>query len=591
MPEFSAHLDLQILNLLPATAEELSSRFQTMDISTERANKIIQQLMEQEFIKIDEDRIVVTEKGQEYMNKQMEEMKKEIAEAKEEILQPAGGFINPIQLVYEPLEPNQYVWRFKDKKDISEVKMAAKGEFPYIEIKNKKFWFEGTPLGEKDLIFRMPDKDFVTDWANGLTKSKTTVVLYEEVKKYFKVFLDLPEEVYYDFLALTVFASWLQEIMNSVWFVALTGEFGGGKTAIGEALSFICRHGFQTANPSVAFCGRIMYEKCKMTPFLDEFDSTAGIKDSDLYGLVRTAQRKGSTYARSDEHGNPETFRVFGLTIFAVHGEIEQALLTRTIPIFTEESNIPDIALINMVKENIGKRLYNDLFIWYLDNIHKFSIVEIVDTVDIYNNTQDIDSIRDAIAKRLRVLLKPHQLAILSQLKGRSAELAFLLYQVINNLGLDVKIERIFEIRQEHLEELREIDVTGALRDFLVKCYEERKNDMNYRDSVGQFMISNKELKTEFNRYLTNIGQPGMPPAQFMGVLRDLGFGRESRKNMKIFTQDEIIEASEKGIEPKKNARLCNIYTPRVQKRIGISIPLVESKQSNLKEIGKDEVS
>ncbi|MHA1664288.1 MAG: hypothetical protein ACTSVW_00430 [Candidatus Njordarchaeales archaeon] len=523
-------------------------------------------------------------------------------------LHPAGGILHDIGFVYEPISHTDYAYNWLGKKGIATVTVDPDSKKYYFKVGNATFWLK-EPLEPDDLIFNLPTRGVVQDWADGKKIPLETKDLWLKVRNHFKVFLDLSEECFYDLLALSVFQSWFRDLLKSCWFVSIEGAFAAGKTTIGEALVELCRHGYSVGNYSEAFVGRA-YHKLKITPFFDEFDSIAGTEDSKIYEIVRTAQRRGMKYSRTKAKGEKfASYETFGPTFFSVHGEIERALLTRNMIIITEESQDEHIPITNFARKVAAQRLYDELFIWYMENIINYKIVDIVDIVDVtygilknnIDNNVDTKQIRANISKQFLLTLNDRQLSQLRKLRGRSAEICFVMCQLINQLGLqdlDIDLSKLFEIREERLEEAIEIGRAGVVRDLLVNLFKKLGDLSNYRTSAGEFMISNLELRDEINKYLKRQKESAMTPAELKGILRDLGFS-EARKKMKIATLEELEAAKpEVTTEPltdkellelacervEKRSRLCNIFTPKVCRKLGIEYDAEEWLKLHKKE-------
>jgi len=510
-------------------------------------------------------------------------------------LHPAGGILQDIGFVYEPLSHVDYVYNWMGRKGIATVIVDPDSKKHYFKVGNSTFWLK-EPLKPDDLIFNLPTREVVQEWVDGKKIPLTSKELYQKIKTHFKVFLDLSEECYYDLSTLSVFQSWFRDLLKSCWFVSIEGAFAAGKTTIGEALVELSRHGYPVGNFSEAFVGRI-YHKLKVTPFFDEFDSLAGSEDSRIYEIVRIAQRRGMKYSRTKSKGEEfVSYEVFGPTYLSVHGEIERALLTRNMIIITEESQDENIPISNFARKISAQKLYDELFIWYMDNIIKYNIVDIVDIVDtvyeILNSTGNDGistpkQIRKHISNKFLLTLYDSQLSLLKQLRGRSAEICFVICQLVNQLGLqdlNINLKKLFEIREERIEEAIEVGRAGMVRDLIVNLWKKFGHLENYRTSTGEFMISNLELRNEINKYLRNQKESPITPAELKGILRDLGFS-EARKKMKIATfeeieeeklnvvkeglsDDELLELASKSVE--KKSRLCNIFTPKVCRKLNI---------------------
>lgn len=99
------------------------------------------------------------------------------------------------------------------------------------------------------------------------------------------------------------------------------------------------------------------------------------------------------------------------------------------------------------------------------------------------------------------------------------------------------------------------------LKDLLREKYREYRDKEDYQTQSGFVKVANKELYRAFNNKLQDEFGQGVSPPKFKGYLRDFGFTRPiSRKKLKVKLPDEQ--------EPQ--SRLCNIFTKRVLRKIGL---------------------
>lgn len=517
-------------------------------------------------------------------------------------LAPAGGYLADIRFVYEPVTPFSYAWDWCGLKGISIVETDPRRGAFYFKARDKRFWLEGKTLSSGELTFNLPSPEVVEAWSKGTRISRETSELWIMVRNYFRFFLDLKEEVYYDVYALTAFQSWLlphKTFLNSVWFLAAKGAFGGGKTVGGEALVKVCRHG-KIASPSVAWLGRSI-ERLQIVPFVDEFDIVAE-KNPELARIARMSQRRGQTYDRCTESGTPQSWRVFTVWIMSVHGELEDALATRTIPVTTEETQDWSIPVLNTIKTRMAQSMYDELWMWFMDSVDQLTLVDypggavggsLLEVINLVNLDQllhqqanpegvDLKEAQKRVFDELTKSLSEEQLEQLSKLSGRNVEVAYHMFKLSNLLGvnLDESIAKAMEIKAEVEEERKEVGALGLLRDLLVKLYEQRRTHPNYWADSQEFMVSNKEVFAEFIPYLHKHETTGVTPHQFKGLLRELGFDRPtSRRKMKVFTWAEIEDGAWNRLLDKKEekpVRLANVFTPKVARMLGVRVEMPE---------------
>lgn len=486
-------------------------------------------------------------------------------------------------LVIEPIASNEYVYNINGKKrGKTHIVPNTKTNLTYMNIEGRDFMLEGKPLDDGMFkIINHPRKEDVLKWLKGKRATKTSNELFGLVKNYFKIFLDLSEDCYYDLLTMTVFQSWLQELLESVWYVSITGEFGGGKTTTMEACAKLCKHGCTPGDASVSFISRGI-DMLKMVPFLDEFDSIAGELDSEHYAIVRMGQRRGQPFSRmGDKGGTFQTFDVFGTKLISVHGQLEDALQSRSLIINTCESEDHRVPHVARAMTKMSTALYSELWLWYLSNIHSITIVDVVDVVDYISNT-NISSVRDSLFSMFHPPVNRQP----GQLKGRDAEIQGSWLTITRFLGFDEKVNhsvnRLIELKAEIREEMRETGVTGLLREFLIRTYKNYRENSEYWNSEGHFMYGHKNVHEEFKTYAKSKGE--FPTKGVItGALKELGFVsgvNGNKKKMKVWDEGD----------KKRHTRLALIYDERVQRRLGIKI-LNENEHQGLLNNVSDEVN
>jgi len=499
-------------------------------------------------------------------------------------LHPAGGVTD--RFVYEPIGLGEYVYKTAEgRRGIARVRVEyddpenKKGAHWFMGVEGSQWYFTEKP--RETWLFHTPRRDMVEAWVKGTRKSLPIRILWDQSLIYYKTFLDLPRECEYHILVLGVVQSWLIKLLTVVFYLGIQGEWGGGKTVTGEAAVLPCRHGYQTGNLSPAFVAR-MIEKQKLTLFVDELDSVAGTQDSDLYQVFRQGYHRSGTYSRiNPETMEEEVYHVFSPKIYSVHSGVETALQTRTIPLHTRETGNIQYPVIGASRIDQGRTLMEEWFLWYLDNV--FDVrkrvlgalqVATVATVaplgkggGVENNIFSVDEAaqktREMLFEKYRAPLQEGQLGQLGQLSGRNVELAYLMFTLSNlvDVNMDEKIVAAFEQKKMEESERTEIGFLGTLRDVLTAVWLEKRNDEAYLTESGEVKVSNEEIYSRYNKALKDAGNRGVSPSTFKGLLTELGFSDVlNRKKMKIPVPGED--------EPK--TRLCNIFTPRVLRKLDV---------------------
>ena len=463
-----------------------------------------------------------------------------------------------------------------------------------IEIEGVKIPVDGKPLEKGDLIiFNNPNVELVKRFLKGKIQPLTTSQLIKLLRHYYRTFIDLSEPEYYDGLVINTFQSWLLPALDSVFFLAITGEFGGGKTTILEASSHTMRHGCMP-NPSVAFIGRGL-DRLQLTPCIDEFD-ILGEQDSEIYRLIRECQRRGNVYTRTTDKGEKfVSFKTFANVSYTVHGQVETALESRNINIFTSQSQDPRLGKLGKFLKQKGAALYDQLFIWYMQEIPKIYnlYLEQIERFDLSKNIQEelpeVSSYRDFLTSLL-----PTREEVERERLGRDSELDGVFLDVMGYLKLmktgeltkelviaaeDKKaggelcdsFDKLLNIKEDVREENKDIGDKGLLREFIKGLIKDKEGNNQYRNNDGYIVVSHKELFDGFVEYRKNHGEyQNLSSSRIKGMLRDFGFsdGKNKRKTY-VFMPGKLT----------KTSRMSYIFDEVVKRRTELDWALIVKQE------------
>ncbi|RLF39612.1 MAG: hypothetical protein DRN12_06740 [Thermoplasmata archaeon] len=519
-----------------------------------------------------------------------EEKAKQLREAPH-VLHPAGGLTD--KFVYEPVALGKYVYKTVDgEKGFANLKVEYEDEEQqrhphwFIEIAGVRWYFKAKP--PKEFLFDFPPLETVEKWVKGERQSLSTEQLWKLNGVYLRTFLDFPRPFEFSVVQLFVQQSWLSEILPVVFYLGVKGEFGGGKTVTGESVVLVCRHGYFTGNCSPPFVARAIQDH-KITLMVDELDTVAGTKDSDLNSIFRQGYRRGLKYSRvNPDTLETESYEVFGPKLFTVHSEIEEALQTRTVPIHVRETSDYRVPIVNLDKYAFGRFVYTENFLWYLDNILTFKTNHMhsaaLDTLDIldlffsdYNVEIQEEEIRKTLFEKRKTLLRERQVSQVSQVSGRNTELLFLCFAISNLVGIQCDNDVVKTFQQKLIEEgeRTEIGYLGVLRQVLTDLWIEKKDNKDYITEDGLVKISNKEIYDKYNQALKKEYGQGVSPATFKEFMLEFGFSDALNRTK--------LEVPIPG-DPEKKSRLCNIFTERVLRKLGIDTEKeAEKKETSLK--------
>lgn len=518
-----------------------------------------------------------------------EERARRIREAPH-VLHPAGGLTD--KFVYEPVALGKYVYKTVDgEKGFATLKIEYEDEEEqrhphwFIEVKGERWYFKDKP--PKEFLFDFPNLETVEKWVKGEKQSLSTEQVWKLNGVYLRTFLDFPRPFEFSVVQLFNQQSWLSEILPVVFYLGVKGEFGGGKTVTGECIVLTCRHGYFTGNCSPPFVARAIQDH-KITLMVDELDTVAGTKDSDLNSIFRQGYRRGMKYSRvNPDTLETESYEVFGPKLFTVHSEIEEALQTRTVPIHVRETSDYRVPIVNLDKYAFGRYVYTENFLWYLDNIltfktnhaHPFQL-DILDILDQKISDKNVEvqegEIRETLFEKKKTLIQEGQVSQVSQVSGRNTELLFLCFAISNLVGIQCDDDIFKTFQQKLLEEgeRTEIGFIGVLKQVLTDLWNEKKDVKDYLTEDGLVKISNKEIYDKYNEVLKKEYGQGVSPRKFKEFMLEFGF-TDALNRCKL-------EVPIPG-DPEPKSRLCNIFTERVLRKLGIETE--KEKETSLKEI------
>jgi hypothetical protein len=527
--------------------------------------------------------------GKELEKIEVEERAKKLREVPH-ILHPAGGLTD--KFVYEPVALGKYVYKTVDgEKGFANLKIEYEDEEEqrhphwFIEVKGERWYFKEKP--PKEFLFEFPNYEAVEKWVKGEKQSLNIEQIWRFNGAYLRTFLDFPRPFEFSVVQLFIQQSWLAEILPVVFYLGVKGEFGGGKTVTAESIVLACRHGYFTGNCSPPFVARAVQDH-KITLMVDELDTVAGTKDSDLNSIFRQGYRRGLKYSRvNPDTLETESYEVFGAKLFTVHSEIEEALQTRTVPIHVRETNDYRVPIVNLDKYAFGRYVYTENFLWYLDNIltfktndaHPFQL-DILDILDQKISDKNVEiqeeEIRETLFEKKKTLIQEAQVSQVSQVSGRNTELLFLCFAISNLVRIQCDDDIFKTFQQKLLEEgeRTEIGFIGVLKQVLTDLWNEKKDAKDYLTEDGQVKVSNKEIYDKYNEVLKKEYGQGVSPHKFKEFMLEFGF-TDALNRCKL-------EVPIPG-DPEPKSRLCNIFTDRVLRKLGIEIE--KERREGLKEV------
>ncbi|MFH1255763.1 MAG: hypothetical protein V1494_00585 [Candidatus Diapherotrites archaeon] len=376
---------------------------------------------------------------------EQEEQPKEFPRIEELTLNPAGGIVKATGLVYEPIGRGWYAFNLQGVRGLAKAKpvfapttnkQAKRKLLDFaLEIDGQQLFFQEKPLLHK-LPWQIPEYIFFEEWKVGGVRTPTGEQIFNELRTYFRTFLDFPLEYCYDVAVVANLQTWVKHILPSVAFVCYEGEFGGGKSTALEAATDIQRHGILGGNVSTAALPRLIQDwDCSIN--LDEVEVKANRKDDDTWLSIRQANRRGNFYIRMNpgDKTTLDIFSQFTVISFTAHGIVEVAAKTRSIPIPCRKSKDSRLPAVNMVRSVQAGEVLKLLYAWYLDNAwRQVAVIDAVATVATLpdNPEGNRTNLWNALTKKF----SQGEIDFILAFTGRNNELAITALLVCRALGL-----------------------------------------------------------------------------------------------------------------------------------------------------------
>lgn len=474
------------------------------------------------------------------------------------------------ELYIEQLNKTSFIYNKAGKKGIAKVQSEKDEETKkwnfFLLIDNERYYFS-SPIMEAP--YNTPSLELVTSYLKGEFKPREFKKIIEDVTKMLGALYDFKFETDKTIVQLAIGQSYLVPFLESLFYLGIDATKGGGKTTLLELITFLQRHGYMGGDTSAASIPRLVHE-LQLSIGLDEIDQKIGLTgEGDSVAILRKGQRRNNPYVRCEGRNNiPKAYDVFGCHSFSFRTELEDAFMSRSLPIHTAKTNNNKLPVINVVKRKILKPLSDELFLWGIENFSILykeyikscsNVVSVVGCSGKYRN-QTSEEIRDSLYKELTEHLNSDALEVLQRVTGRNTELSFIALDIAKLLGLDI-IESLRDVMQtkEETESISESYYLEALEDFLKRKYNNLKQDENYKklDGIhaGGVFYPKNLIYQEYVQELQRNSIFAIGTKKYNSLLRDLGF----------LEGDTIINIRFNKI-PKK----CVIFSEKILSRLNI---------------------
>ena len=267
---------------------------------------------------------------------------------------------------------------------------------------------------EKKIKYTLPEKipwklpicDFEP---KDLVNSVNLDWLVKRLRKFFKKYVELPEEYQYSVLSLWVILSYIQDYLQIFPYLHFIGPRSSGKSRCHEILKAICFRAYETASPSEAAIARDIQNK-KITLFVDEHEMRHLIL-KNIDGLLKSGYKKGVFYVRCEEKKEGWSnayFDVSGLKSFTSRDKYDDPMDSRSIIIRMTATRKQFPMFIDEVEALVIRTALLQFRLQILIKIaKKMTVMTVNDTV-----LSKVDSITTTTTTRYKELLYPFLLLL-----------------------------------------------------------------------------------------------------------------------------------------------------------------------------------
>lgn len=488
------------------------------------------------------------------------------------------GYYNKYNnIIIEQINPNIFIYNIDGDIGLAEVKeqQVTRNSFiSYLEIKGFRFEIFGRLFNAKT-FYNTPSLAKCEDFIKGKFKPRDYKAIQEDIKKVLREIFDFSKEVDIEVSSLTIGQSWIKPLLDNFFFYGVDATHGGGKTTIGEIIYYLMRHGFVGGDISSASLVRLSHA-LDLNIFVDEIDENRA--DEDIMAILRKGQRRGNPYVRCEGRDNhPVPYEIAGCHGFSFRSEVEDAFMSRSLRIHTTKSRDSRLPVINAYKHEVLKHLADELFFWFIKNIHVVGCSREKGCSRVFN-TYNIN--RESIFNALTSDLNKEEILFLKEVFGRDNELSYLCLKTAKLLGIDMleSIKNIIQTKKSDSDSSEEFYL-GELKELLHKSEEDifikRLKDGDY---AGYFFYPKNRLYSDYLKHLKDLNVISIGTKKFSRMLRDLGF-----------IEGLTIKSQRFGKYPSN----CLIFNDEIIDRLELSkhlkpVVLDEEPISTIKQIEED---
>ena len=291
-------------------------------------------------------------------------------------------------------------------------------EKPFIiTSKREKFSIEQLPKNIKLQFYPHLVRSIEDRWSlesvNEFLTTNTQIdikLVFEKVKNLIKKHIELPEEGFYDFIALWIIGTYFYPLFEAYPYLFINAQKRSGKTKLLTLISLLASNGVLTGSITEASTFRPT-ERYRNTLCIDEIEQISSREYANLRDLLKFGYKKGLVIRRQGEKRKDITFEydVYCPKALANIQGFEEILEDRGFVIIMERSTNSKIINTIVSREDpeikeTRNMLYNLLM---SDIVYRMSSVTSVTSVTNSDSSDSSDSDTDIIEGRWKELSLP----------------------------------------------------------------------------------------------------------------------------------------------------------------------------------------
>lgn len=509
-----------------------------------------------------------------------QEAPKNMPEVKKLHIKSWGCFYPHHKLYVEQLYPELFVYNLNGKLGLAELRRFAYARSSrvdyYLLFENFRLEFASYPM---KAVYLTPYKDKVEQLIAGTYKPRSFPELCKEIERALSLLYEFRFTDDLQKWKLFIGQTHLLPFLEASFFIGVDASKGGGKTTILENAAILSRHGTLLGDISASAIPRII-DELNLSGFIDEIDQALANKDDKdpIAAVLRKGQRRNNPYIRCEGKNNiPKSFDLHGAYGYSFRGEVEDALIQRSLRVHTAKSKDNMLPVLNLYKHKLLRPLADELFLWSVANVWENYAKAKEFTTACYQNLFTSSGVsiaekRKELFDSFTIKLSPEEKKVLSEISGRNVEVGYICFFVCKILGIEI-IELASILKEkEATEQVEEEYYSNALIEALSYIYEKNKHLYRLKDgnNLGCFYYPKSKVYEYLVCELKAKGIFTIGSKVYTKSLREVGFIDGYNMTSQRFINEQASCVGGKMEVQRSTPTHCLVYTAEILAKLGL---------------------